>query len=58
MQELISEHRNRQGFLRVFPLTNELLERPALANITGPTPTDDMLRVWVRERCVTDHSWC
>ena len=58
VQELISEHRSRQGFLRIFPLPEALQRRAALQNLTGPTANDDMLRVWLRERCLTDPSWC
>ena len=58
LQELISEQRNRQGFIRLFPLNEYMRQRPAMQEVHSPTLNDALLRTWIDERCITDRSWC
>jgi hypothetical protein len=58
VQELISENRNKQGFLLLFPLNERMARREALSNLTLPTEHDEVMWLWVREKCVTDQTWC
>lgn len=58
VQELISEHRNRQSFTRLYPPNNYMLSRPAVKSLRSFTENDELMSLWIQEKCRTDPSWC
>lgn len=55
---MIAEHRNGQGFQRLYPLRQRMAARPALADLEPLSEDSALLDIWLRERCFTDPSWC
>ena len=58
MQEMISEHRNRQSFTRLYPPQSDMVNRTAVKNLRPYTENDELMLLWIEERCKTDPSWC
>lgn len=55
---MIAEHRNGQGFMRLYPLRERMAARPALADLKPPSEHNALLEIWLRERCTSDPGWC
>ncbi|GMH46150.1 hypothetical protein BSKO_14114 [Bryopsis sp. KO-2023] len=56
IREMISEHRNRQGFIRLYPQSSRLEPESGGARAQGKN--NDLIREWIALKCRHDYTWC
>eukprot|EP01026_Neomeris_dumetosa_P016329 TRINITY_DN1619_c0_g1_i6.p3 TRINITY_DN1619_c0_g1~~TRINITY_DN1619_c0_g1_i6.p3 ORF type:complete len:130 (+),score=10.86 TRINITY_DN1619_c0_g1_i6:35-424(+) len=57
LKETISEHRNRQGFMRLYPPYKKLQEDWKDIKLLN-RGNNKLLKTWIDVKCRYDYSWC
>eukprot|EP01025_Chloroclados_australasicus_P011088 TRINITY_DN14802_c1_g2_i1.p1 TRINITY_DN14802_c1_g2~~TRINITY_DN14802_c1_g2_i1.p1 ORF type:complete len:524 (-),score=42.90 TRINITY_DN14802_c1_g2_i1:233-1804(-) len=58
IKEAVNEHRNRQGFMRLYPPGKQLMQQAAGEIAWLNSGNNKLLKAWIDLKCRYDFSWC